>query len=286
MAARSPTADAKAVAAYIEAAPEPARTRLRALAAAVREEVPDAIERIAYGLATWHQGENLIHLGAFTHHVGVYPGPAAILAFADDLAGFKSSKGAIQVPHDAPLPTDLVRRLTRWRVDQATSKTANTVSKRRTAARHVAGTAATPSADVTAYNAARSDTDRATCGALADHIATALSDGEGKVWHGHPVWFLAGNPIVGYSTHKESTRLLFWSGQSFDEPALTAVGKFKAAEVRFTCVDAIDPKALLRWLEKARAIQWDYKNIVKNKGVLERLYGPASPPMDVTVTTR
>jgi uncharacterized protein YdhG (YjbR/CyaY superfamily) len=118
MTKRTPAPDPAAVAAYLEAAPEPARWRLRALADAVREEAPGATERMAYGLATWHHGENLVHLGAFARHVGIYPGPAAIVAFAADLAAFKTSRGAIQVPHDAPLPTDLVRRITRWRLAQ------------------------------------------------------------------------------------------------------------------------------------------------------------------------
>ncbi len=117
MTKRTTEADPAAVAAYIDAAPEPAGSRLRALAEVVRAEAPDAIERIAYGLATWYQRENLIHLGAFAHHVGIYPGPAAIVEFAEDLAAFKTSKGAIQVPHDVPLPTELVRRLTRWRLE-------------------------------------------------------------------------------------------------------------------------------------------------------------------------
>lgn len=122
MTKRQPPPDPAAVAAYIDAAPEPARSRLRALADVVRAEAPAAIERIAYGLATWHQGENLIHLGAFKSHVGIYPGSAAIVAFADELAGFKTSKGAIQVPHSAPLPSELVRRITRWRVEQVAKR--------------------------------------------------------------------------------------------------------------------------------------------------------------------
>ena len=126
--------------------------------------------------------------------------------------------------------------------------------------------------DVAAYNAAQSDSSHATCDALVGHITKGLPAAESKVWHGHPVWFLEGNPIVGFSTHKEGTRLLFWSGQSFDEAGLSAVRKFKAAEVRFARVDDIDEKALSRWLEKARVIQWDYKNVVRNKGLLSRLH--------------
>jgi uncharacterized protein YdhG (YjbR/CyaY superfamily) len=117
-----PTAARDAVAAYIEAAAEPARTRLRRLRTVIRKAAPDAIERIAYGLATWHQRENLVHLGAFAHHVGLYPGPAAIVAFAAELDTLPTSKGAIQLPHDRPLPLDLVRRIVRWRVAQVTAR--------------------------------------------------------------------------------------------------------------------------------------------------------------------
>lgn len=115
-----PPAAEEAVAAYIDAAAEPARTRLRTLRAIVREEAPDAIERMAYGLPTWHQGENLVHLGAFAHHVGVYPGAEAIEVFAEELAPFRTSKGAIQLPHDRDLPLDLVWRIVRFRVERAT----------------------------------------------------------------------------------------------------------------------------------------------------------------------
>jgi uncharacterized protein YdhG (YjbR/CyaY superfamily) len=117
-----PKAEPEAVAAWLAALPEPARSRLLSLAEAVRAEAPAAVERIAYGLLTWHHGENLIHLGAFAQHVGVYPGPAAIVAFADELSAFKTSKGAIQVPHDAPLPLALVSRLTRWRLAQVAGR--------------------------------------------------------------------------------------------------------------------------------------------------------------------
>ncbi|MEZ5058386.1 MAG: DUF1801 domain-containing protein [Saprospiraceae bacterium] len=105
---------------------------------------------------------------------------------------------------------------------------------------------------------------------IADHLYTLIHDefgsDENKVWHGHPVWFLEGNPIVGYSTLKNCMRILFWSGQSFDEPALQNEGKFKAAEIRFTSPDQIDEDLIKRCLQKSRTIQWDYKNIVKRKG--------------------
>ncbi|MEZ4465180.1 MAG: DUF1801 domain-containing protein [bacterium] len=108
-----------AIDAYIAAAPAAARPRLQVLRDAIRAEAPGATERIAYGIPTWQQGENLIHIGGFERHVGLYPGPAALVAFADELADLPTSKGAIQLRHDQALPLDLVRRITRWRVDQA-----------------------------------------------------------------------------------------------------------------------------------------------------------------------
>jgi hypothetical protein len=125
--------------------------------------------------------------------------------------------------------------------------------------------------DVKAYNNSQSANDKAICNALADEIDSNLPKAENKIWHAHPVWFLDGNPIVGYSKLKDSVRLLFWSGQSFDEPGLQTEGSFKAAEARYTSVDEINKKDLKRWLTKSKKIQWDYKNIVKRRGVLERL---------------
>ena len=125
--------------------------------------------------------------------------------------------------------------------------------------------------DVQAYNDSESDNDKAICNLLANEIESNLPEADNKVWHAQPVWFLEGNPIVGYSKLKNCIRLLFWSGQSFDEAGLQPEGKFKAAEVRYTNVDQINKEDLKRWLEKSKNIQWDYKNIVKRKGVLERL---------------
>lgn len=125
--------------------------------------------------------------------------------------------------------------------------------------------------DILAYNATQSAGDKRICEALAKAIDRHLSGAESKIWHAHPVWFLDGNPIVGYSKLKDCIRLLFWSGQSFDEPGLKPEGTFKAAEARYTSDDQIKAKDLKRWLEKSIEIQWDYKNIVKRKGRLERL---------------
>jgi hypothetical protein len=125
--------------------------------------------------------------------------------------------------------------------------------------------------EVQAYNNARSDEDREICNLLAEEISRNLPEAENKIWHAHPVWFLNGNPVVGYSKLKNCVRLLFWSGQSFDEEALQNEGSFKAAEMRYTSAAQINTKDLKRWIKKCKLIQWDYKNIVKRKGVLEKL---------------
>jgi hypothetical protein len=126
--------------------------------------------------------------------------------------------------------------------------------------------------DTRAYNNKQTATDKAICNLLAYEIDTQLPEAENKIWHSHPVWFLKGNPIVGYSKLKAGIRLMFWSGASFDEANLKpGTGKFKDASVTYTMIDQVNLKELSRWLKKAEKIQWDYKNIVKRKGVLERL---------------
>ena len=125
--------------------------------------------------------------------------------------------------------------------------------------------------DIRTYNKSQSKQDREICDLLAEEISKSLPEAENKIWHAHPVWFLDGNPVVGYSKLKNCIRLLFWSGQSFDEEGLQNEGSFKAAEARYTAAEQIMIKDLKRWLKKSKEIQWDYKNIVKRKGVLERL---------------
>jgi hypothetical protein len=125
--------------------------------------------------------------------------------------------------------------------------------------------------DIQAYNIAQTDDDKEICDLLAAAINKNLTTAENKIWHAHPVWFLDGNPVVGYSKLKGGIRLLFWSGQSFEEAGLQNEGSFKAAEIRYTSAGQIIKKDLGRWLKKAKEIQWDYKNIVKRKGKLERL---------------
>ena len=126
--------------------------------------------------------------------------------------------------------------------------------------------------DIQKYNNNQIGESYLICTLLSEIIMKNFPEAENKVWHAHPVWFLDGNPIVGYDKLKDSVRLMFWSGASFDEEALKiGSGKFKDASKRYTTVSEINKEEIIRWIEKSKIIQWDYKNIVKRKGVLERL---------------
>lgn len=125
--------------------------------------------------------------------------------------------------------------------------------------------------DIQRYNNSLAAIESSICNLLATSINRYLPGAEHKIWHAHPVWFLDGNPVAGYSKLKDCVRLLFWSGQSFDEALLQKEGSFKAAEIRYTSMKQVKQSDLKRWLKKAELIQWDYKNIVKRKGELVRL---------------
>ena len=127
--------------------------------------------------------------------------------------------------------------------------------------------------DIKAFNAGQITVEeREVCETLAKILCRLLPEAEHKIWHRHPVWFLEGNPIVGYSKLKMGIRLMFWSGASFDEELLLpGTGKFKDASITFTHPELIKLTAMKRWIRKAKSIQWDYKNVMKRKGKLVRL---------------
>lgn len=125
---------------------------------------------------------------------------------------------------------------------------------------------------ISAYNAALAEAEQEICELLAIEIDKSLKNSESKIWHGAPVWFLDGNPIVGYSKQKAGVKLMFWSGADFAEEKLNIRGgKFKDASIVFKTVSEIKTQELRRWLKKAKEIQWNYKDIVKNKGKLTKL---------------
>ena len=125
---------------------------------------------------------------------------------------------------------------------------------------------------VSEYNALQTENEKDICDFLMVNIDTNLKKSESKIWHGAPVWFLNGNPIVGYSKQKAGIKLMFWSGADFDEDALEIRGgKFKDASIIFTTIQQVNVKNLKLWIKKAKNIQWNYKDIVKRKGALIKI---------------
>lgn len=101
---------------YIAAQPEDLRPRLQKIRETIRAAAPGATEKISWRMPTFRQGENLIHFAAFKKHIGLYPGGEATYEFAERLAGYKTSKGAIQLPLDKPVDYELIADIVRWRV--------------------------------------------------------------------------------------------------------------------------------------------------------------------------
>lgn len=125
--------------------------------------------------------------------------------------------------------------------------------------------------DIATYHAAQTGESKALCVMLQKIITETLKKAEGKVWHGSPVWFLDGNPVVGYGVRKRGVQLLFWSGQSFRGVGLQATGSFYAAEKYYESMKDLKRTVLKQWLTQAKRMQWDYKNIVKNRGKLNKI---------------
>jgi len=103
---------------YIETFPPSTREKLRRMRAIIREEAPEAVEKIAYQMPTYYQKGNLVHFAAYSGHIGFYPTPAGISNFQQELAGYKSAKGSVQFPLDQPLPETLIRAIVRFRLEE------------------------------------------------------------------------------------------------------------------------------------------------------------------------
>jgi uncharacterized protein YdhG (YjbR/CyaY superfamily) len=102
--------------AYISLYPPGIQERMEILREVIKEEAPDTIERIAYGMPTFWQEGNVVHFAAFKNHIGFFPGANGVAAFLSELGAYKTSKGAIQFPNGQALPLDLVRRIVRFRL--------------------------------------------------------------------------------------------------------------------------------------------------------------------------
>ena len=128
--------------------------------------------------------------------------------------------------------------------------------------------------EIQKYNSSQTESDQEICSKLSELITYFLSFTEAKIWHSHPVWFIDGNPIVGYSKQKKGIRLMFWSGKSFQEEKLNVEGvKFQNSSIFYNDVAEISDEDLLRWLKKSEKIQWDYKNLIIRKGELIKIKG-------------
>lgn len=99
---------------YIDKQPLEIQSRLMQIRDVLKRTLPEAEERISWQMPTFWQGRNIIHFAAFKKHIGIYPGPDAIVHFSQALEPFKTSKGAIQIPHDVPIPLDLISEIAVW----------------------------------------------------------------------------------------------------------------------------------------------------------------------------
>lgn len=119
---KKPQAQPSDIDSYIAGSPEAARDALESVRATIRKAAPEATEAIKYGIPTFVLGENLVHFGAFSKHIGFYPAPSAIAAFRDQLSAYKSAKGSVQFPLAAPMPMKLIAQMVRFRVKEIRSK--------------------------------------------------------------------------------------------------------------------------------------------------------------------
>ncbi len=242
---------------YISTFPKNVQIILKKLRLTIRKEIPNAEETISYQIPTFKMnGKYIIYFAAWKNHIALYPIHTGVESLKKELAKYQGSKSSVHFPLDKPLPLTLVRKIVKLKAKELVKNIKKEKSMNK---------------ETKAYNNSQSDNDRQICNVLEREISIHLPKAENKIWHGHPVWFLDGNPVVGYSKLKDSVRLLFWSGQSFQEEGLQPEGSFKAAEARYMSAKQVDKQDLKRWLTKSKKIQWDYKNIVKRKGVLKKL---------------
>lgn len=252
--------------AYHAQFPTGIRKVLESIRKGIQQAAPESEEIISYGMPAFKQGKTLVYYAACKEHIGFYPTPGPIAIFKKELEEYKTSKGAIQFPMSQKLPMTLIQKMVKFRLAEVLEKEKSTKPKKE----HVKKQSLHK--DILNYNKSQSGIDKAISNLLAETITIGLPLAENKIWHAHPVWFLDGNPIVGYSKQKAGMRLMFWSGADFEEAALNVRGaKFKDASIFYTSVEQIKKNDLLRWLKKSKAIQWDYKNIVKRKGKLVRV---------------
>jgi uncharacterized protein YdhG (YjbR/CyaY superfamily) len=115
---------------YIALFPEEIQEILIKIRQVIKENAPEASEKISYQMPTFYLNGNLIHFAAFKHHIGLYPTPTGIDAFKEELSKYKGAKGSVQFPLDQPIPYDLIKRIVLYRVAESMKK-AETKAKKK-----------------------------------------------------------------------------------------------------------------------------------------------------------
>ena len=104
---------------YIDAAPKETQKKLREMLACIRKAAPGAKEGLKWGMPAFSHGRILVTFAAFKHHIGFYPTPSAVKAFAKELSKFATADASIQFPLEKPLPLPLIRKITAFRVRES-----------------------------------------------------------------------------------------------------------------------------------------------------------------------
>ncbi len=116
---------------YIAAFPPEVQAILQEVRATIRAAAPEASEKISYQMPTFYLEGNLVYFAAFKHHIGFYPAPQGIEAFAEELSRYKGAKGSVQFPIDEPMPLDLISRITKFRAAGNLQKAAEKRAKKK-----------------------------------------------------------------------------------------------------------------------------------------------------------
>jgi uncharacterized protein YdhG (YjbR/CyaY superfamily) len=112
----------KSITEYINAAPKEAQKKLRQMRACIRTSAPGAKESLKWGMPAFSYGRILVTFAAFKDHIGFYPTPSAVKAFANDLSKFATASASIKFPLEKPLPLPLIRKITAFRVRESIEK--------------------------------------------------------------------------------------------------------------------------------------------------------------------
>ena len=253
---------------YIASLPQPQRGIAERVDALAAKTLPGLQRSVKWGMSYYGVGDGWCFCcGGFANHVKLMFVNGATLTPVPPVTPQAMGKATRGVELESLKDLD-DRQVTAW-MKQIAALPGVGGSKRKTGI-DPKGKQTHP--DIAAYNQNLADSEQEIVNLLASEIERELTKAEGKVWHSHPVWFLDGNPIVGYSKQKLGIRLMFWSGADFQEPGLNVIGKkFKDASIFFNDRAEISTKVLRRWLKESKQVQWDYKNIVKRKGKLIRL---------------